>query len=122
MVNTIEKIRSEQSLQAHCFEWTWMEFPETRRLFFSVPNGGTRNVVEVMQLQAAGQVSGVSDMILLWNWKGYAIEFKYGNGVQRPDQKKFEEACKTQNIPYRVFNETQIDEFKEYFKSIIQQC
>ena len=34
-------------------------------LIFSVPNGGSRNIVEAMTLKKTGTMAGVSDLILI---------------------------------------------------------
>lgn len=69
----------EHQLQAACFKWFNLQYPEFRGLLFAVPNGGGRSRIEAALLKAEGVVAGVADMLLLVPSKGYAglcIEFK----------------------------------------------
>ena len=45
-------------------------------LFFSVPNGGSRNVREAVNLKRAGALPGVYDLILFRDKKFFALELK----------------------------------------------
>ncbi|TXK52359.1 VRR-NUC domain-containing protein [Pontibacter qinzhouensis] len=110
---------SEIQLQASVFQKLWNEYPETRYSFFAVPNGGTRNPIEAMQLKASGLVPGVADTILLWNGKAYAAEFKTLKGKLRDAQIKFREQCERQNIPYVVIRTE--EQFWEWILPIIDQ-
>jgi hypothetical protein len=52
-----------------------------RRLIFSVPNGGSRNIVEATRMKQAGVTAGVADVIALIPRSPYhalLIEFKAG--------------------------------------------
>jgi hypothetical protein len=79
---------TEIQLQSKCFQWTWNQYPETRRCFFHVPNGGSRNKIEAGQLKASGVVAGVPDMLLVWKGSVYAFEFKTETGVLSDAQKE----------------------------------
>ncbi|PSR56093.1 VRR-NUC domain-containing protein [Adhaeribacter arboris] len=109
--------QSEIQLQASVFQRLWNEYPQTRYSFFAVPNGGTRNSIEAMQLKASGLVPGVADTILLWQGKGYAAEFKTLTGKLREAQIKFREQCEKQGIPYTVIRTEQ--EFWNWILPII---
>jgi hypothetical protein len=109
--------KSEDQLQAHCFQWTWNQFPETRKLFFSVPNGGTRNTIEAAKFKATGLIAGVADMILLWKAKAYFFEFKFENGKQSQSQKEFEFNVIMQGFDYYLVKDA--DEFKIIFTKIV---
>lgn len=79
--------QSEIQLQTQSFLWLWNTYPATRRLFFHVPNGGTRNIREASQLKASGVVAGVPDCVFMWQGKGYGFEFKTEAGTLSPIQK-----------------------------------
>lgn len=55
----------EADLQKACVEWFRMQYPKHWRLLFAVPNGGSRDKREAVNLMKEGVVRGVSDLILL---------------------------------------------------------
>jgi hypothetical protein len=109
--------KSEAHLQSHCYQWAHNTFPDTRGLLFAVPNGGTRNKIEALQLKATGVVPGVADMLFLWKNNTYAFEFKFGAGKQSPAQKEWELKVTSQGFDYFLVNDA--DAFKEIFKTIV---
>jgi hypothetical protein len=84
-------MQTEDQLQAEFFKHVWNTYPKTRSLFFSVPNGGTRNPREAMKLKATGTTAGIPDLIFLWNGKAYGFELKTETGVLSPKQKEIHE-------------------------------
>jgi hypothetical protein len=78
--------QSEDALQQKCYVWFWNTYPHLRGLLFAVPNGGTRNAREAKKFNLTGLVSGVSDMILLYNKEAILIELKTEKGVQSKNQ------------------------------------
>lgn len=81
-----ETAKSELQLQAQCFQWAWNNYPETRRLLFAVPNGGTRDVREAQQLKASGVVPGIPDLLFFWRSRLHAFELKTERGVLSDNQ------------------------------------
>lgn len=77
---------SEIQLQAQCFQYMWNTHPATRRMFFHVPNGGSRNAIEGMQLKASGVVAGIPDCLWLTGGTIVAFEFKTATGTVSPQQ------------------------------------
>jgi len=85
---------SESAMQAAIFQYFWNNYPATRRRIFHVPNGGSRNKIEAVQLRAQGVVKGITDLICLGDNGFFAIELKIkGNkelgikeGVISPEQ------------------------------------
>jgi hypothetical protein len=111
------QFKSEAHLQSHCYQWAWNQFPETRKLLFAVPNGGTRNKIEASQLKATGVVSGVADMLLFWKGNTYAFEFKFGAGKQSPAQKEWQQKVNGHIENYILVNDA--DAFKYIFEKIV---
>lgn len=107
---------SEIQLQAKCYQWMWNFHPETRYLFFAVPNGGTRNMIEATQLKASGLLAGIPDCIFMWKGKGYGIEFKTDTGRLSPAQVKVHEKWQGHAEVYVVRS---FDAFKELIEQII---
>lgn len=108
---------SEVRIQAECYRWAWNTHPQTRRLLFHVPNGGSRNKIEAMQLKASGVIAGIPDLLFLWHGRLYAFELKTEIGRLSDEQKKVHEAWAlqgTQVIVIRTF-----EEFQKAFLSII---
>jgi hypothetical protein len=142
---TDQAFKSEDQLQAHCFQWTWNEFPETRRLFFKVKNESENGIptwiknilkkymptaLALLQKhnnplitggkdKATGLIAGVADMILLWKAKAYFFEFKFDNGKQSQSQKEFEYNVTNQGFDYYLVNDA--EQFKIIFTKIITQ-
>ena len=108
------QFKSEAHLQSYCYQWAHNTFPDTRGLLFAVPNGGTRNKIEASQLKATGVVSGVADMLFIWNGRVFAFEFKFGAGKQSPEQKEWELKVKDHIAHYFLLNDA--DAFKEIFE------
>ena len=87
----------ESKLQQACLKWARFQYPECRKLLFSVPNGAHLSQVQARILKAEGMTAGVPDMIL-WHPSadrrhyGLAIEFKTEKGRQSEYQKAFQKA------------------------------
>ena len=81
---------------------------------FAVPNGGSRNLKEAVNLKAQGVKAGVSDLILLLPHKVYFIELKNpnGKGRQSPAQREFEDAVRDYGHEYLLWdNWGQVEQF-----------
>lgn len=90
-----EQTYSESKIQHICVNWFRYTFPHVANLLFAVPNGGWRGARAGAQMRYEGQVSGVSDLILLFPKGGKAslcIEMKVPGrkgrsaGTQKPHQ------------------------------------
>jgi len=108
---------TEDQLQAECFRFCWNTHPETRKLLFSVPNGGLRNPREAQKLKSTGTVAGVSDLIFLWKGKCYLIEMKTDTGTQQKNQKEWEELVKSHGFEYFICRS--LEQFKLIINKII---
>ena len=94
----------EHDLQKRCVSWLRYQYPHLRRLFFAVPNGGTRNKAEAGKLKAEGTNPGVADLILLlpnYYYHSLNIEMKAGSR-QSQEQKFYELACQQSGNKYVV--------------------
>ena len=81
-------------------------------LIFSVPNGGSRNLVEALNLKRTGLTAGVSDLILIVKDKIYFIELKAQNGKQSTSQKDFEKKVNDFGFEYLIFNN--LEDYKQW--------
>lgn len=92
---------SEDQLQAKCYQWAYNNYPQIRGLLFSVPNGGTRNIIEATKLKATGLTPGIPDMILVWPTL-IGFEFKTTTGVLSPAQVRVHEIWASNGIEVQV--------------------
>jgi len=109
---------SEIQLQAACFKWAWNTFPETRYLFFSVPNEGNRSLILSQQLKASGLISGIPDMILIRKYSTFGFEFKDGKkGKTSKNQDKVHEVWAENGL--NVYIIRNFTEFQGIFTEIM---
>ena len=110
----------EAQLQSSCVTWFRLQYPKLSKLLISVPNGGSRNVIEAANLKRQGLVSGVADLILFVPanyYHGLCIEMKYGPGKQSPNQKEWQEAVEKQGYLYIICRS--FDEFKDEIENYL---
>ena len=108
---------TEDQIQAQAFRWHWNNYPDQRKLLFSVPNGGLRNPREAQKLKSTGVVAGVSDLIFLYKGKCYLIEMKTEKGTQQANQKEWEVLVKSHGFDYFICRS--LEQFQSIIKSII---
>lgn len=108
--------QQEAILQSECFKWAWNNFPETRRMFFHIPNGGNRSIKEGMKFKAMGVIPGVPDMCLLSNATAYFFEFKSMQGKLSLEQIRWHEIAL--KLGYKIFIIQDYEEFKGVFEKI----
>ncbi len=100
-------MKSESALQQQIFNWYnnnyCLKNMVNRGMIFSIPNGGTRNIMEAMTLKATGLLKGASDLIvILPNGKLMFVELKQPKGIQSIDQKDFENRVKILGFEYHI--------------------
>jgi len=97
---------TEDQLQQQIYTWYNNTFclknHNPRHVIFSVPNGGSRNVIEAKKMKATGLLPGVSDLIILQPNKTLFIELKIEKGVQSEVQKEFEQRVKLLGFEYHL--------------------
>lgn len=72
-------------------------------LIFSVPNGGTRNILEAKKLKSTGLMPGVADLIILKpNAEIIFIEVKTTIGKQSEAQKLFQKKVQDLGFEYYI--------------------
>lgn len=112
----------EAEIQTEFFNQVNLFFPFIpEKLLFAVPNGGSRNKIEAVNLKRQGVKPGVSDVLLLIPKKGFAslcLEFKTKKGRQSKEQKEFQkqaEMCGSKYVIVRSVKQA-IDEMRRYLK------
>lgn len=83
----------EADIQKEFFKQVPLLFPTIpNKLLFAVPNGGSRNFFEAVDMKKQGTEAGVSDVICLIPKKGFAslcMEFKTKTGKHQNIRKSF---------------------------------
>jgi hypothetical protein len=93
----------EDALQAKIVVWFKNNYQmHGKGLIFSVPNGGSRNIIEAKKLKNTGLMAGVADLIVLLPNKTLFIEVKIEKGVQSDLQKQFEQKVKVLGFDYFI--------------------
>lgn len=112
----------EARIQSEFFEKIPILFPTLpSKLLFSVPNGGSRNPIEAVNLKRQGVTPGVADVILQIPKKGYAslcMEFKTPKGRQSNEQKEYQRQVEMAGSKYVIVRsvEQAIKTMQSYLK------
>lgn len=99
------KPQTESQIQKDCVAWFRHRYEIIEPLFFSVANGGARNVWTAKIMKDEGVRAGVADLILLIPRHGFAgllIEMKTPDGKQSDSQKEFERLATQYKYKYVV--------------------
>lgn len=90
-------MRSQESiLQSECVKWFRYAYAPYKKRLFAIPNGGSRNKLEAINLQKEGVLAGVGDLFLMaanHGYNGLFIEMKFGRNTQSINQMDFEKEC-----------------------------
>jgi len=112
----------EADIQSEFFNQVKLFFPRIPdKLLFAVPNGGSRNKLEAINLKRQGVKAGISDTILLIPKGGFAslcMEFKTKTGKQSEEQKEFQKQAENCGNKYVIVRSVKdaIQEMKNYLK------
>lgn len=82
----------ESQIQQECVKWFRLRYPHLAPNLFAVPNGGFRHISTARMMKREGQLSGVSDLILLvpsHSFHGMLIEMKRPGGRLSATQKEW---------------------------------
>lgn len=88
----LQKPDSEAANQRAFIRWLALAKPHIRRLTFSIPNGGMRNIFEMQELKRQGLTNGVCDIFICipnGDCHGLFIELKSKTGKVSPEQAEF---------------------------------
>lgn len=102
----------EHDLQVRCVKWFQYQYPHLRRLFFSVPNGGSRPKATASRMKAEGITPGVADLILLLpNYYHHSLNIEMKAGCSQSEaQVIYETCCHASGNCYTVCRS--LDDFK----------
>lgn len=88
--------KTEEQIQIKYVQWAALNVTNypALSLLFAVPNGGSRNVIEAVNLKRSGTRKGVPDLFLPWassGFHGLFIEMKSPTGRMSKEQKWWRE-------------------------------
>lgn len=104
---------TENQIQHEIFKWQWNNFPEYRRQFFAVPNGGLRKKSEANLLKSTGVVKGIPDMVFFNNGFTIFFELKTDVGKLSKDQQLIRQIII--NNGFRFYLIRTPDQFKQIY-------
>lgn len=87
-------------MTALLFEWVNHNYPALRKMFFHVPNGGSRDAREGMKLKAMGATPGIPDFVCME--PRYGLELKMPEGVLKKEQKIVCQTWTERGVPYHL--------------------
>lgn len=112
------KSQPELKLQQDCYKFFWNQYPNLRGCLWRVENERKRSKYEQMIAKSTGLVSGVSDMMMVFNGEFHAIELKTESGRQTESQKKWQETIEKQGGTYYIIRT--LEEFQNLIKRIVE--
>jgi hypothetical protein len=95
-------IFSESKIQQVAIMEIWNKLPQTRLCLFHVPNGMFSNAREGAKFKAQGVISGVPDLVFVWNKKTHYIEVKCEKGKLSENQKALHQKWMEQGVSVNV--------------------
>lgn len=118
----------ESALQIACFKWFRMQYRRYEKMFFAIPNGGSRTTKQVKnkagnyvtislegkRMKEEGVTPGVADTFLSVPCNGFHglyIELKWGKNTLSDEQKEFLGQARDQGYATAVVYS--FDEFKK---------
>ena len=102
--------QSEHDIQKVCVEWFRLKYP--KYLIYAIPNGGERNKIVAVKLNAEGVLAGIPDLhipVAKQGFHGLYIEMKAGKNKASDNQITVME--KLSNEGYRCEVCWSLDEF-----------
>jgi hypothetical protein len=113
--------KKESFIQSSFFDWLSRCKKEYRPYCFAIPNGGSRHILEAVNLKRQGVTAGVPDVFCALSRKGFHglfIEFKAGKNklteLQRQMISKLAEQGYQCTVCYDV--QSAIDNFNTYIE------
>ena len=90
----------ESEIQKSCVRWFREAYP--RYIILSIPNGGSRNSLEAVNLKQEGALAGASDLLVIAEGVVLFVEMKSAKGRQSEYQKAFQKAVERLGHTYAV--------------------
>jgi len=100
-------ILSESKIQQVAIMEIWNKLPQTRLCLFHIPNGMFSNAREGAKFKAQGVISGVPDLVFVWNGKTHYIEVKCEKGKLSENQKALHQKWMEQGVSVNVMRSSE---------------
>ena len=97
----------------------WNKLPQTRLCLFHIPNGMFSNAREGAKFKAQGVISGVPDLVFVWNGKTHYIEVKCEKGVLSKNQIALHQKWKEQGVDIHVMRTS--EEIIRFVSKFVEQ-
>ena len=97
----------------------WNKLPQTRLCLFHVPNGMFSNAREGAKFKAQGVISGVPDLVFVWNGKTHYIEVKCEKGKLSENQKALHQKWSEQGVSVNVMRTS--EEIIRFVTKLVEQ-
>ena len=111
--------QTEAKIQQEAIMKIWNEMPETRLCLFHVPNGMNIDARQGAKFKAQGVISGVPDLVFVWQGKTHFIEVKTKTGVLSKNQKSLHQKWKEQGVEVEVIRTS--GEIVDFIKKQVEQ-
>lgn len=108
-------VAGEDRLQAEAYQWFHNTYPELRGLL-NYNHNNSRNKIEGAKNKAMGLQKGRSDMVLYLKGRAFMIEWKRPTGLQRKEQKEWQELIEGQGFSYYIVRS--VDGFKQIITTL----
>jgi VRR-NUC domain len=92
--------REEAQLSATLKEY--LEAAKPRCIYAAVPNGGSRSMIEAVNLKRQGVIAGAGDWVFTWDFGSGWIELKTEKGMLNSNQEAFRDSCQRLGVKYEV--------------------
>ncbi len=112
-------LASEGKIQQVAIMEIWNKLPQTRLCLFHVPNGMFSNAREGAKFKAQGVISGVPDLVFIWQGKTHYIEVKCEKGVLSENQKALHQKWMEQGVEVKVMRSS--DEIIQFVRKLVEQ-
>jgi hypothetical protein len=104
---TTNPLASESKIQQVAIMEIWNKLPQTRLCLFHVPNGMFSNAREGAKFKAQGVISGVPDLVFIWQGKTHYIEVKCEKGKLSENQKALHQKWMEQGVSVNVMRSSE---------------
>ena len=111
--------QTEAKIQQEAIMKIWNEMPETRLCLFHVPNGMNIDAKQGAKFKARGVISGVPDLVFVWQGKTHYIEVKTQIGVLSKNQKALHAKWSEQGVKVEVMRSS--EEIVSFIRKLVEQ-
>ena len=112
-------LASESKIQQVAIMEIWNKLPQTRLCLFHVPNGMNIDARQGAKFKAQGVISGVPDLVFVWNGKTHYIEVKCEKGRLSENQKALHQKWMEQGVEVKVMRSS--DEIIQFVRKLVEQ-